>query len=85
MSNVNKVIYGDKVLIDLTKDTVTPETLASGVTAHSSNGKLIVGLLNVVEVDSQVTETSENPVQSKAVYQEVSASKDAIQSIWDSI
>lgn len=85
MPNINKVIYGGQVLLDLTKDTVTPETLASGVTAHSSDGSTIVGLLNVVSVDSSISETSENPVQSKAVFKELTTTKESIQDIWDSI
>ena len=44
---VNKVVYntenGAEVLIDLTNDSVTPETLAEGVTAHDASGALIVG------------------------------------------
>lgn len=39
----NKIIYGDEVLIDLTGDTVTPETLANGVTAHDMSGEQITG------------------------------------------
>lgn len=33
------------VLIDLTNDTVTPETLAEGVTAHDKSGALITGTM----------------------------------------
>lgn len=40
---VNKVIYGGKTLIDLTDLTVTPETLAEGVTAINAQGEKIVG------------------------------------------
>lgn len=39
----NKIIYKGDTLIDLTADTVTPETLAEGVTAHTRNGEIIVG------------------------------------------
>ena len=39
----NKVIYGGKVLIDLTGDTVTPADLAKGVTAHDKSGAEITG------------------------------------------
>lgn len=39
----NKVIYSKSVLIDLTEDTVTPETLLAGVTAHAASGEKIVG------------------------------------------
>lgn len=41
---VNKVdLANGENLIDLTNDTVTPETLASGATAHNAAGEQIVG------------------------------------------
>lgn len=40
---INKVEYGGNTLIDLTSDSVTPETLISGVTAHDASGKKING------------------------------------------
>lgn len=43
----NKVVYGGQTLMDLTSDTVTPETLAEGVTAHSASGEQIVGIMTV--------------------------------------
>lgn len=42
-ANVNKVVYGDRVLIDLTSDTITPDDLRKGITAHDKSGSLIVG------------------------------------------
>ena len=42
---INKIIYGDETLIDLTSDTVTAETLATGVTAHDSSGIAITGTM----------------------------------------
>lgn len=39
----NKVVYAQKVLIDLTNDTVTKETLLPGVKAHDKSGNLITG------------------------------------------
>ena len=41
--NVNKVIYGDKVLIDLTADTVQADKLLHGVTAHDKSGAILTG------------------------------------------
>lgn len=38
---------GVEVLIDLTKDSVTPETLAEGATAHNKSGEEIVGTMQV--------------------------------------
>lgn len=44
---VNKVdLANGENLIDLTSDTVTPQTLAKGVTAHNSKGEQIIGNLN---------------------------------------
>ena len=34
----NKVIFGDQVLIDLTADTVTPDKILAGFTAHDQTG-----------------------------------------------
>ena len=41
--SVNKVIYGGRTLIDLSSDTVTPDTLLKGVTAHKKDGSIITG------------------------------------------
>ena len=46
---VNKVVYDGNTLIDLTDDSVTPETLASGATAHSADGTRIVGTMRTVD------------------------------------
>lgn len=43
---VSEVIYNGKTLIDLKNDTVTPQTLAEGVTAHDASGNLIEGKLS---------------------------------------
>ena len=43
--SINKVIYGDSTLIDLTSDSVTASALVSGVTAHDSSGALITGII----------------------------------------
>lgn len=52
-SNVNKVIYGGQVLIDLTSDTVTADTLLKGSTAHDKSGAQITGACTY---DSDTTE-----------------------------
>lgn len=43
--NINKVVFGGETLIDLTGDSVTPETLAVGITAHDKSGEQIVGTM----------------------------------------
>ena len=47
----NKIIYGGKTLIDLTGDTITPDKLAEGVTAHDKSGTQITGT-STKDVDS---------------------------------
>lgn len=49
---VNKIIYGGKTLIDLTGDTITPDKLAEGVTAHDKSGAAITGT-NTYDSDTQ--------------------------------
>ena len=39
----NKVVYGTKVLIDLTGDTVSADKGLSGMTAHDKSGEVITG------------------------------------------
>lgn len=46
---VNKVIYGGNTVIDLTGDTVTPETLAEGAIAHDKSGAVIHGTMAVIK------------------------------------
>ena len=43
--SVNKVIYGNRTLIDLTGDTVTEKTLLKGCKAHGADGRIIVGTM----------------------------------------
>ena len=45
--NVNKVVYGNSTLIDLTNDTVVPEALVSGYTAHDRSGATVTGTLEL--------------------------------------
>ena len=42
-ANINKIIYGGNVLLDLTGDTVTTSDLAYGVKAHDNSGTQITG------------------------------------------
>lgn len=43
---VNKVVLGNRTLLDLTQDTVTPNTLVLGTTAHDASGKAISGTMD---------------------------------------
>ena len=45
--NVNKVVYGDTTLIDLTNDTVESAVLLEGYTAHDKSGAVISGSIAI--------------------------------------
>lgn len=46
----NKVIFAGKVLIDLTSDTVTADSLLEGMTAHTKTGEQVVGTMKQMTV-----------------------------------
>ena len=70
---VSKVVYntenGEEVLVDLTSDSVTPETLAEGETAHGADGNIIVGTAKKVNV-VQSTGSSTTDIMSQAAVTE---------------
>ena len=43
---ISKVVYGGNTLVDLTGDTVKPEVLSKGYTAHGADGEPIVGTMD---------------------------------------
>lgn len=45
MAGNSKITYNGETLIDISNDSVTPDTLAQGVTAHDANGDPIVGTM----------------------------------------
>lgn len=58
---VNKVVYNNNTLIDLTNDTVTTNDLVEGVVAHDKTGTQINGAL-VVRTVYTGSETPSNSV-----------------------
>ena len=42
---VNKVVYNGKTLVDLTKDTASPENTLAGVTGHMASGEAFTGTI----------------------------------------
>lgn len=48
---VNKVVVNGNVKIDLTGDTVDPDSLIEGIKAHDNTGAVIVGTLAVRSID----------------------------------
>lgn len=55
---VNKVVLSGETLIDLTADTVTPETLLSGTTAHSPSGEAITGSYEPLDLSADTVTAS---------------------------
>ena len=47
---INKVALNGEVKLDLTADTVTPETLLKGMTAHNAAGELITGVYEPMNI-----------------------------------
>ena len=53
MANANRVIVNGETILDLRSDTVTPETLQKGYTAHDKSGTKITGTLEASSVSVQ--------------------------------
>lgn len=56
----NKIIYGGKVLLDLTGDTITASDLKAGVTAHDKSGAVITGSFDVDVAIQNAVDTAIN-------------------------
>ena len=61
---INRVEYGDSVLLDLTGDNVSSDTLLVGATAHNASGEPIEGAVDLdnyytkTEIDSKIPDHS---------------------------
>lgn len=77
---VNKVEINGEVQLDLTQDTVTPQTLLSGATAHSADGNAISGAAPAVRYD---TAQSLSTTQKKQARDNIGAG-DMLASVYDS-
>lgn len=62
---VNKVEVNGETKLDLTQDTVTPENLLSGATAHNAAGERISGAVAPVRYDVAQNLTSEQQKQAR--------------------
>lgn len=65
---VSKVIYGGTTLIDLTTDTVTPDKLLTGITAHGKDGELIEGTCNFDANTQDATVSASEILTGKTAY-----------------
>lgn len=65
---ISKIIYGGKVLIDLTQDTVVAEKLLNGYTAHGANGEIITGTCTFDSDTQDATVTASEILVGKTAY-----------------
>lgn len=64
----NKVVYGEQVLIDLTEDTVDPQHLLTGKTAHDKTGEAITGICDYDANTKDATATAADLLSGKTAY-----------------
>ena len=67
-TNINKVIYGGKTLIDLTGDTVSADKVLTGITAHDKSGALITGTCTRDVDSTDATVSASEILISKTAY-----------------
>jgi hypothetical protein len=65
---ISKVIYGGETLIDLTSDTVTPDKVLSGYTAHGANGETFTGTCSFDSDTSDDTAVAAEILASKTAH-----------------
>ena len=65
---INKVIVGKETKLDLTADTVTPDKLAEGITAHDKSGAPIVGTSTKDADTGDATAAVEEVLNGKTFY-----------------
>lgn len=84
---ISKVDYNGKTIIDVSRDTVTPETLVEGITAHNANGDQIVGRFvpgsstgggGIIDVTKLPTDN----IDENAVYRTVTQVQEATLDVW---
>lgn len=65
---INKVVFGGETLIDLTGDTITPDQLAKGATAHDKSGAPITGTSTKDSDTSDATAAVAEILKDKTAY-----------------
>ena len=66
--HINKVVFGNTTLIDLTADTITAADLLDGVTAHDRSGATITGACTYDADTSDATATAGEILATKTAY-----------------
>ena len=64
---INKVLYGNQTLIDISDSTITAAGLLDGLIAYNASGERIIGEMAQIIIDNAMSDISENPVQNKIV------------------
>lgn len=64
----NKVVYGEQTLIDLTNDTVDPDHLLAGKTAHDKSGEVITGTCDYDAATGDATAEAADILAGKTAY-----------------
>ena len=52
---VNKVVYGNNILLDLTSDTISEDNVLKGITFHKANGEQAIGNYSPTPVSDDLT------------------------------
>lgn len=65
---INKIIYGENVLLDLTADTVETSTLLVGATAHDKSGAVINGACDFDSNTQDATASVSEILNTKTAY-----------------
>lgn len=68
MPNVNKIIYGNTTLIDLTSDTVEASDILTGKTAHDKSGAIITGTCDFDSDTTDADATAAEILNTKTAY-----------------
>ena len=64
----NKVVWGDKTLIDLTGDTIEEQYIIGGKTAHDRSGNIITGTCTYDADTSAATATADEILEGEVAY-----------------
>ena len=70
INKINKVVYGQTTLLDLTSDTVTAAHLDSGYTAHDASGAVITGTSTKDTDTSDATASAADILSDQTAYAE---------------
>ena len=65
---INKIIYGDRTLLDLTGDTATPDKVEKGLTFHDKSGNQVTGTSTLDSDTQDATASVAELLEGKTAY-----------------